>query len=87
MAESNLYVGNLNYSVTAEQLKELFAKYGEVKNANVIPNKGFGFVEFENTEDATKAKDELNGTDFEGRALKVNEAQPRQPRNDFGSRY
>ena len=56
MQGSRLYVGNLNYSVTNEQLKELFAKYGEVVKADIIQGKGFGFVEMANPEAAEKAK-------------------------------
>ncbi|GAH63207.1 unnamed protein product, partial [marine sediment metagenome] len=57
MQGNKLYVGNLSYSVTDEQLKELFSKYGEVKSANVIGNKGFGFVEMSDPAEAEKAKE------------------------------
>lgn len=83
MPGSRLYVGNLNYSVTEEQLKELFAKYGEVVKADIIQGKGFGFVEMANAEAAEKAKTELNNKDFEGRALRIDEARPPKPRS-FG---
>ena len=79
MEVSKLYVGNLNYAVTNEQLKELFSTYGEVSSVNIIQGKGFGFVELSSPAEAQKAKDELNGTDFEGRTLKVDEARP--PKN------
>ena len=86
-----LYVGNLPYSTTAEELKEHFAQAGTVASAIVITDKfsgrskGFGFVEFENDEEAAKAiemfdDNESNG--LEGRALKVNEARPFEPRNN-----
>lgn len=81
MQGSNLYVGNLKYSVTNEQLKELFAGYGEVKRVNIIEGKGFGFVEMSTTGEAESAMEALNGTDFEGRTLKVNEARPRESRS------
>ena len=83
MQGSKLYVGNLNYSVTNEQLKELFVKHGEVVKADVIPGKGFGFVEMANPEAAEKAKIALNDTEFEGRKLRVDEARPPKPRS-FG---
>ena len=84
MEGSKLYVGNLSYSVTNEQMKELFAQYGEVKQANVIEGKGFGFVEMSSPEDAEKAQKALNGTDFKGRALRIEEARPQKPRQDRG---
>ena len=87
MTEKKLYVGNLKYSVTNEQLQELFAGYGEVQNVNIIEGKGFGFVEMSSVEEAEKAKDALNNTDFDGRPLKIDEARPRKPRSDYRSRY
>ena len=84
MQSSNLYVGNLNYTVTNNQLEELFSEYGEIKRVNIIEGKGFGFVEMSTPEEAEKAKDALNGQDFEGRTMRVDEARPRQnkPRRD-----
>ena len=82
MQGSKLYVGNLNYSVTNEQLEELFSSHGKVQSANVIGNKGFGFVELSDNAEAEKAKEALDGTDFEGRTLKVDEAHPQKPRTD-----
>jgi RNA recognition motif-containing protein len=76
MQGSKLYVGNLHYAVTIESLKELFSNYGEVQNVNIVEGKGFGFVEMTNQSEAEKAKKALNGSDFKGRALKINEAQP-----------
>jgi RNA recognition motif-containing protein len=87
MQGSKLYVGNLSYSVTSEQLEELFAKFGAVKQVNVIEGKGFGFVEMSSPEDAEKAKEALDGQAFEGRTLKVDEARPpkggQPPRRDY----
>ena len=77
MQGSNLYVGNLSYSVTDSQLKDLFSNHGEVKDVRVIDGKGFGFVEMTDTTGAEKAMEALNDTDFEGRTLKVNEARPK----------
>ncbi len=82
MEGSKLYVGNLSYSVTDEQLEELFSAHGSVQSANVIGNKGFGFVEMSASEEAEKAKEALDGTEFEGRTLKVDEARPQKPRTD-----
>jgi len=85
MQGSKLYVGNLSYAVTNEQLEKLFSDYGEVKNINIIEGKGFGFVEMSSNEEAEKAKDGLNGAEFEGRTMKVDEARPprERPRRDF----
>lgn len=77
-----LYVGNLPYSMTDDQLRETFAPAGEVASAQVIVDKmtgrsrGFGFVEMANDEDAAKAIEMLNGKDIGGRPLVVNEARP-----------
>jgi RNA recognition motif-containing protein len=76
MQGSKLYVGNLSYSVTNEQLEELFSNYGEVKQVNIIEGRGFGFVEMSDQSEAEKAKAALDGSDFEGRTLKVDEARP-----------
>ncbi|MBN2224846.1 MAG: RNA-binding protein [Deltaproteobacteria bacterium] len=86
MQGSKLYVGNLTYSVTNEQLQELFTEYGEVKHVNIIEGKGFGFVEMGSPEEAQRAKDELNGTEFAGRTMRIDEARPPKsgPRNAGG---
>jgi RNA recognition motif-containing protein len=81
-----LYVGNLAYSVTDEQLGQMFAQFGQVSSAVVIKfkdtgrSKGFGFVEFDKDEEADKAVEEMNGKENDGRNLVVNEARPMQPR-------
>jgi RNA recognition motif-containing protein len=88
MDSTKLYVGNLSYSVTNDELKELFSQYGEVKQANVIEGKGFGFVEMANAESTEEAKKALNGSDFKGRALRIEEARPQKSRENKGySRY
>ena len=79
-----LYVGNLTYSVTNEQLRELFSSYGEVNQVNIIEGKGFGFVELSTPEEAAKAKEALNGSDFAGRTLRVDEARPPKSRDERG---
>ncbi|MBI5788992.1 MAG: RNA-binding protein [Candidatus Schekmanbacteria bacterium] len=80
MQGSKLFVGNLSFSVNAQQLTELFAQYGEVKQVNIVEGKGFGFVEMANPEEAQKAKDALTGTEFQGRGLRIDEARPPQKR-------
>lgn len=76
-----IYVGNLPFSVTFDRLKELFSSYGQIEDAIVISDKfsgrskGFGFVTFDNDNDADKAIAEMNNKNVEGRELKVNEAK------------
>ena len=82
MQGSKLYVGNFGYSVTDEQLEELFSTHGQVQSAKVIGDKGFGFVEMSSAEEAEKAKDTLNETEFSGRTIRVNEANPQKPRTE-----
>ena len=82
----NIYAGNLSYSVTDEDLKEICGAFGEVSRANVISDretgrsKGFGFVEMPVDAEAKQAIDSLNGKDVKGRAINVNEARPRPER-------
>lgn len=77
---TKLYVGNLSFDTTEDSLRTLFAEHGTVESAKLISDRdtgrprGFGFVEMSNA-DATRAMQALNGKEFEGRALKVNEAQ------------
>lgn len=81
-----LYVGNLSFQTGSHELEELFAGIGAVESATVVEDRetgrsrGFGFVEMANNEDGEKAIAELNGTDFMGREIKVNEAKPREDR-------
>lgn len=85
---AKLYVGNLDYGVTSDQLGELFSQAGQVVDAVVITDKysnrskGFGFVEMSSEEEAKKAIEMFNGQDFQGRAMVVNEARPQKPRED-----
>lgn len=80
-----LYVGNLPYTSNEDELRDLFAGHGDVHSVNVIMDRetgrgrGFAFVEMEDAE-ATTAMESLNGSDFGGRTLKVNEARPREER-------
>ena len=82
----NIYVGNLAYSVTEDDLREAFGGFGELDRVNVITDKfsgqskGFGFVEMRDASDANAAIKELNGKDLKGRNLRVNEAKPREER-------
>lgn len=86
----NLYVGGLPYSVTDEQLQELFEPHGAVESARVITDRytgqsrGFGFVEMEAEEGAQGAIEALNGTNLGGRTITVNEARPRENRSGRG---
>jgi len=79
-----LFVGNLDFTVNQDQLKQMFAVYGSVLSANVVidkfsgRSKGFGFVEFENDEDAMKALAELNNSEQMGRNIAVKEAISRE---------
>ncbi len=88
-----LYVGGIPYSTTEDDLKAAFGEMGAVTSAAIIidkmtgRSKGFGFVEMANDADADKAITEMNGKDFQGRTLTVNEARPleeRAPRREFG---
>jgi len=83
---AKLYVGNLPYNVTEDRLQEHFAQHGTVVSARIITDKfsgrskGFGFVEMSSEQEAEKATQALNGTDFEGRNIVVSEARPQAPR-------
>lgn len=80
----NIYVGNLSYNMSDEQLEALFAKFGAVKSAKIIMDretgrsKGFAFVDMETSVAGNAAIEGLNGTSYDGRNLKVNEAKPRE---------
>lgn len=85
-----LYVGNLPFKMAEQDMKALFEPYGELGEVVIIKDrfsgrsKGFGFVTVNDDEKAKQAIADLNGKDFEGRALTVNEAQPMQPREERG---
>lgn len=85
-----LYVGNLSYQTTEDQLHGMFAEIGPVESVSLITDrqtgqsKGFAFVEMQDTADAQKAIERMNNREVDGRALTVNEAQPPKPR-EFGS--
>ncbi|MEK7581518.1 MAG: RNA-binding protein [Patescibacteria group bacterium] len=81
---TKLFVGNLAYSMTSDDLRAAFAKVGDVLDANVVMDKqtgrsrGFGFVEMKSEEDAKKAMDTLNGTEVDGRKIFVSEAKQKE---------
>jgi RNA recognition motif-containing protein len=89
---TKLYVGNLAFQTTSQQLQELFAQAGTVESASVVEDRdtgrsrGFAFVEMSSQEEATAAIEQFNGKEVGGRALKVNEAKPRENRNGGGGR-
>jgi RNA recognition motif-containing protein len=88
----NIYVGNLPYDTTGDDLRQLFEAYGAVTSGQVIIDKfsgrsrGFGFVEMDNDHEAETAIDALNGSPYGGRPLTVNEARPREERGGGGGR-
>ncbi|HZN57618.1 MAG TPA: RNA-binding protein [Planctomycetota bacterium] len=82
----NIYVGNLSFKTTEDELRQAFEAFGQVSSVNIISDRetgrprGFGFVEMANAEEGKKAVEAMNGTNFGGRTLTVNEARPREPR-------
>ena len=89
----NIYVGNLPYSVTENDLREMFAAFGQVSSTSIISDKfsgqskGFGFVEMPNAAEADAAIKALNNSSLSGRDIKVNQARPRGDRPQSGPRY
>ncbi|MBK8971161.1 MAG: RNA-binding protein [Hahellaceae bacterium] len=81
---TNIYVGNLSYQVTEDDLRGAFTAFGQVSRVNVVKDretgrsKGFGFVEMDNADEAKNAIEKLNNTDLKGRQMNVNEARPRE---------
>jgi RNA recognition motif-containing protein len=92
MSTTKLYVGNLSFKTTSQELQEMFSQAGTVESASIVEDRdtgrsrGFAFVEMSSKEEATAAIDQFNGKDFGGRALKVNEAKPRENRGGGGGR-
>ena len=88
----NIYVGNLSFETTEDQLREMFGAFGEVTSAAVITDKytgesrGFGFVEMPTKDEAMAAVGGLNGQEFNGRNLNINEARPRNEGGGSGGR-
>jgi len=89
MGQKKIYVANIPYSATEQDIRDLFSEYGEVVSAKIITDKftgqskGFGFVEMGSESDAKKAILELNGKPFMGKTLTLAEARPQQPRTGF----
>ncbi|HEY8224913.1 MAG TPA: RNA-binding protein [Pyrinomonadaceae bacterium] len=90
---TKLYVGNLAFQTTSQDLQELFAQAGTVESANIVEDRGtgqsrgFAFVEMSSKEEAAAAIEQLNGKEVGGRALKVNEAKPRENRGAGGRSF
>jgi RNA recognition motif-containing protein len=86
----NIYVGNLDFRTTEEQLRTLFEAYGQIDKASIArdqhsgQSRGFGFVEMTNNEEGEKAIAALNGKEVDGRTINVNEARPKGERKSFG---
>ena len=85
----NIYIGNLDYSLQEDDLKQIFGKYGEVTSVKIITDKftgkgkGFAFVEMTEEKEATTAINELDGTEINGRNIKVNKARPPRERSNY----
>lgn len=85
---TKIYVGNLSFNVSNQTLSDKFAAFGSVQSAKIVidrdtnRSKGFGFVEMSSSSEAEDAINALNGTDFEGRQMTVNEAKPMAPRTN-----
>ncbi|ACD89199.1 RNP-1 like RNA-binding protein [Chlorobium limicola DSM 245] len=89
----NIYIGNLPYSVTEDDLRDVFSQFGQVDSANIITDKfsgrskGFGFVDMPIDGEAREAIESMNDKDLKGRTIKVNEARPREERPARRDRY
>ena len=89
----NLYISNLSYNISDEDLRQLFADYGEITSAKVIMDRetgrsrGFGFVELSDYELAIMAIEELNQASYDGKVINITEARPREDRGDRGGRF
>lgn len=87
---TNIFVGNLSYATTQEELQDMFGGYGVVERVSIVrdrdsgQSRGFAFVEMTNPDEATRAIEALNGQELNGRAINVNEARPREARGPGG---
>ena len=90
-----IYVGNMSYNTSEDNLKELFGQYGEVSSVKIITDretgraKGFGFITMDTDSEAKEAIEALHQKEYDGRTLTINEAKPREerPRREFNNRY
>lgn len=86
----NIFVGNISYSTTEDDIRRMFEEYGEIDSVKIITDRdtgrsrGFGFVEMPNDDEAQSAIDALDGKELDGRALKINESRPRSDRRGGG---
>lgn len=89
----NIYVGNLPYGISEDELRDIFSEFGEVSSTNIISDKssgrskGFGFIEMSDNSEADKAIKALNESTVQGRQIKVNQAKPREERPPRRPRY
>ncbi len=89
----NIYIGNLPYSISEDELRDLFTAHGEVSSANIIMDrdsgrsKGFGFIEMPDKAQGEAAINAINQTDVQGRSVRVNEARPRNDNRGGGGRH
>jgi len=89
----NMYIGNLSFDVTEEDLNVAFSEFGNVESVNIVmdrrlnQSKGFGFIEMPDNSEADKAIKALNGTDLKGRPIKISQAKPRTGRSSRRPRY
>lgn len=87
-----LYIGNLKFGMTDDELKAAFTEFGDIVSATIVKDrisgrsKGFGFVEFSTDESANKAKENMDGKEYQGRILRVDDAKSQRPRSSEGSR-
>jgi|SRR4051794_34770443 cold-inducible RNA-binding protein len=90
---TNIFVGNLSYSATEDSIRTLFSEYGAVDRVSIVTDRdtgqprGFAFVEMSGSAEASRAIQELNGRELDGRALNVNEARPKAERGGGGGGY
>lgn len=93
MSTTKLYVGNISFNTSTQELEQSFAEYGSVQSVNIIEDRdtgrsrGFGFVEMSSKEEMQNAISALNGKELDGRTLTVNEARPREERNNNRGGY
>jgi RNA recognition motif-containing protein len=85
--EKKLFVGNLSYTITEGELKELFGEHGTVEGVKILQGRGFGFIEMSTSDEARSAREALNLKFFGGRSINVNEAKPMVKKDGFGGGF